>query len=311
MKIVLNDWEDVKDHVAMLSPALLVEWNAGLQAYLRDRPGRKVTDEVTLDLKLNTPDVKGLAAQIVKSAEDQWAKAHFGHDVHPEGYQGLPADIARPDSMPDASALEKSEAVHADANAGGTFVADEPSPMSTVGAALDAANSPERDQDGAPYHTDWHSSPAKLTDKGVWRARRGRDAGAYAEWLAQYAVEPSEPAEAEAEAEAEPVATETHALPQDESVTEPEPTAADPTLDANLDAVLAQALEIAGDQPDGHIELLAACKAFMTAHSHAAFNDLKAAVAPDGSPGGKSLQNFSPAERRLMQAALAVYPKPE
>ena len=283
MKIVLNGWEDVRDHVALLSPALLVEWNVGLRRQFDEMKVAQINPAAVDMVK----DMIGRvhAAGAAPTAEDAWAAAHYGHDVHPEGYQGLPADIAQPETPE-----EQVEATGVGADTDG-----ESGDECTV--AVDA--------DGAPYHTDWHSSPAKLTDKGVWRARRGRDAGAYAEWLAQYAVEPAEPAEAE------PVATETHALPQDEPVKDLEPTAADPTLDVDLGTVMAEALEIAGDQPDGHIELLAACKAFMTAHSHAAFNDLKAAVAPDGSPGGKSLQNFAPAERRLMQAVLAVYPKPE
>lgn len=284
MKIVLNGWEDVKDHVALLSPALLVEWNVGLRRQIDELKVAQI-NPAAVDMVKDMIDRVHAGVDPAAPAKDQWAEAHFGHDAHPEGYQGLPADIAVPETP------------------------EEQVEATGVGADTDGDSGDECtvavDADGAPYHTDWHSSPAKLTDKGVWRARRGRDAGAYAEWLTQYAVEPAEPAEAE------PVATETHALPQDEPTADPDPTAADPTLDVDLDAVLAQALEIAGDQADGHIELLAACKAFMTAHSHAAFNDLKAAVAPDGSPGGKSLQNFSPAERRLMQAALAVYPKPE
>lgn len=311
MKIVLNGWEDVKDHVALLSPALLVEWNAGLQAYLQDRLSSKPSgdDHRQRDIDgIRQQQASGhisaatAQAELAKrGAEDQWAKAHFGHDVHPEGYQGLPADIAQPETP-------------------------EPGDADLPNAADDPA---QLDLDGVAHTTDWHSDPPKINADGRWKARRKRDADAYAAWLeGEQLYRAAVTAIAD---EAEPVVTETHALPQDE-VSEGEFRAAasretasaesnalaeqlikdaHALLNVDPDKVLRAALEIAGDQPDGHTELLAACKAFMTAHSHAAFNDLKAAVAPDGSPGGKSLLNFSPAERRLMQAVLAVYPKPE
>lgn len=288
MKIVLNGWEDVRDHVALLSPALLVEWNVGLRRQIDELKFGQI-NPAAVDMVKDMIDRVHADDEPGASVKDQWAKAHFGHDVHPEGYQGLPADIAQPET-PEAQA----EAV----GAGSELMSE-----AEIEANIKAHS---RDADGASYHTDWHSDPPKINADGRWKARRKRDADAYAAWLLEQARTVADAAVA---ADAEPVATETHALPQDESSAEPEPTAADPTLDVDLDAVMAEALEIAGDQPDGHIELLAACKAFMTAHSHGAFNDIKAAVAPDGSPGGKSLQNFSPAERRLMQAVLAVYPE--
>lgn len=45
----------------------------------------------------------------------------------------------------------------------------------TVPAAVAAAPVPERDAEGVPYDTRIHSSPATLTDKGVWRKKRGVD----------------------------------------------------------------------------------------------------------------------------------------
>lgn len=66
--------------------------------------------------------------------------------------------------------------------------------------------------------------------------------------------------------------------------------------------------EHAAGQSDSHVELLTNCKGFIELYGHAAFNELKAAVAPvEGSPSGKSLQQFDPSERRLMQACMASY----
>lgn len=179
---------------------------------------------------------------------------------------------------------------------------------------------PDVDTDGAPYNTDWHSDPAKLTAKGLWRARRGRDEDAYKAWLLSLAVDIAEAAVA---ADAEPVATETHALPQDaqdlrEEVEREAQEAAvdsdnrdesrvDPTVD--LQALVAASFAQAASQSNDVRELLNAAQAFTTAHGHAKFNELKSAVAPiDGNPFGKALQLFTPEERQLMMACLANYP---
>lgn len=188
------------------------------------------------------------------------------------------------------------------------------------------------DADGAPYSTDWHSDPAKLTAKGLWRARRGRDEDAYKAWLLEQAVEVAEAAIASDEAET--VATETHALPQDEvregpGATEPPPPpptepesdprdgsavarGALPGATVDLEALIAASQEAALDASDSHVDLLNACRNFTSEHGHLAFTALKAAVAPDGDSGqGKTVQHLTPGERRLMQACIANYPSKE
>jgi hypothetical protein len=74
---------------------------------------------------------------------------------------GLPPDIPAPlAASMDAAVAETSAALRQ---------ADEPGNDDLPGI----------DADGAPHNTDWHSDPAKLTAKGLWRARRGLDEGAY------------------------------------------------------------------------------------------------------------------------------------
>ena len=200
---------------------------------------------------------------------------------------GLPTDIARPDG----------------------YV--EPDDVRELRESLDALE--ERDADGALYDTRWHSEPKKLTDKGVFRARRGRDNDAYKAWLLEQAVEAAEAAIAADEAE--PVATETHALPQDdgnEVPAEPQEPSSEPSgasaSAVDLEALIAASLEAAQDASDSHVDLLNACRDFTSKHGHQQFTALKAAVAPDDAGGGKAVQHFTPGERRLMQACVANYP---
>lgn len=180
----------------------------------------------------------------------------------------------------------------------------------------------DRDADGALYDTRWHSEPQKLTDKGVFRARRGRDNDAYKAWLLEQAVEVAEAAVAADEAD--PVATETHALPQDEYLREAverdaqkaevdsdnrDESRAGPASAVDLEALIAASQAAAPDASDSHVDLLNACRDFTTKYGHPAFTALKAAVAPDGDSGqGKTVQHLTPSERRLMQACIANYP---
>lgn len=214
---------------------------------------------------------------------------------------GLPTDIARPV---------------------GVATTNEPGPV-TADDEL-----PERDADGAQYDTRWHSEPKKLTDKGVFRARRGRDNDAYKAWLLEQAVEVAEAAIAADETD--PVATETHALPQDELPTvsagvdmltgreavvtpqetgsEPSAAPATPATTVDLEALIAASLGAAQDASDSHVDLLNVCRDFTSKHGHPAFTALKAAVAPEDAGAGKAVQHFTPGERRLMQACIANYP---
>ena len=220
---------------------------------------------------------------------------------------GLPTDIAQPT---DSRGQTYDEAVAATAQLHEAI----------IGETLDA--------DGVAHNTDWHSEPAKINADGRWRARRKRDEDAYKAWLLEQAVEVAEAAIAADEAE--PVATETHALPQDELpavsagvdmltgrevAAEPQEPGSEPSAApaaagsaVDLETLIAASLEAAQDASDSHVDLLNACRDFTSKHGHPAFTALKAAVAPDDAGGGKAVQHFTPGERRLMQACIANYP---
>lgn len=285
MKIELNDWEDVRDFVAMMNPAYLREWNKQLGPDAATVAGRP------------SPVAKQVTADVLRLVRRDQPSSDVPTAAEPEG---LPTDIAPPCTVGYSVTDRTFDEVQKDAEAAHASLVE-----------------PERDADGAPYDTRWHSEPKKLTDKGVFRARRGRDNDAYKAWLLEQAVEVAEAAIAADEAE--PVATETHALPQDdgnEVAAEPqepgsEPSAAPstPASAVDLEALIAASLEAAQDASDSHVDLLNACRDFTSKHGHPAFTALKAAVAPeDAGGGGKAVQHFTPGERRLMQACIANYP---
>lgn len=202
--------------------------------------------------------------------------------------EGLPSDIAQPT---------------------GVVTTNEPGPI-TADDEL-----PERDADGVAHNTDWHSEPAKINADGRWRARRKRDEDAYKAWLLEQAVDVAEAAIASDEAE--PVATETHALPQDdgnEVAAEPqepgsEPSAA-PVVAASavdLQALIAASREVLAKYSGAHVDLLNECRIFVDKHGHAAFTALKEAAVQ-----GRSIPQLNEIEdRRLMQACIAHYPSKE
>lgn len=191
--------------------------------------------------------------------------------------------------------------------------------------ALGITGLPAADSDGAPHNTDWHSEPAKINADGTWRARRKRDEAAYKDWLLSLAVE-----EAEASFgtfEAEPVATETHALPQDEtlhddavdahrlgvSVMDGAPVLvnnvpSEPLPTVDLAALIAGSQEAAENAPDGTIDLLNRGKDFIKEYGTARFEALKAAVAPLEDGTGKPVPSLTPTERRLLRACMDNYP---
>lgn len=235
-----------------------------------------------------------------EAARQQVAAGETGLQVEAVPYEGewgpLPSDIARPASVNPQ---------------------DDEKVCTVVSEPEDTGELPDRDADGAQYDTRWHSEPKKLTDKGVFRARRGRDNDAYKAWLLEQAVEVAEAAITADEAE--PVATETHALPQDdgnevdaepqEPGSQPSAAPATPASAVDLETLIAASLEAAKDASDSHVDLLNACRDFTSKHGHPAFTALKAAVAPDDAGGGgKAVQHFTPGERRLMQACIANYP---
>lgn len=199
-----------------------------------------------------------------------------------------------------------------------TFAAEQLAAYAAEPTTAEAV-APTLDADGVPHSTDWHSEPPKINADGRWKARRGRDADAYSAWLLSLTAEIAKAAVA---ADAEPVATETHALPQDDGdvpTAEPQepgsesaaaPAQAGPTVD--LAALVEASQEAALDASDSHMDLIKACQAFISDHGHPAYNALKAAVAPlEGAENGKAVPQFTPAERRLMRACIENYPNKE
>lgn len=269
MKIELNDWEDVRDFVAMMNPAYLREWNKQLGPFALSA---NIERETAYDMSVRCDEVVG---HVPTSYDEP---------------NGLPTDIEPPEGYA------------------------EPDDVRALRESLDALE--ERDADGALYDTRWHSEPKKLTDKGVFRARRGRDNDAYKAWLLEQAVAVAEATIAADEAE--PVATETHALPQDEDSrevgagyageggkpTEPEDAPVAPASAVDLDALIALSREVLARHDGAHVTLLNDCKAFVDKHGHPAFTALKEAAV-----GGRSIPQLNEIEdRRLMQACIANYP---
>lgn len=299
MKIVLNDVNDVEDFLKMLSPSyfrLIQKASTGMDA-LADNIA-----EPTTAAEYRERDIEGTRRQLAEGKISETFAAEKLAELADSDPQGLPTDIPAPlAAAMDAAVAETSAALRQE---------DE---------------LPERDADGAPHNTKWHSEPAKINADGRWRARRKRDEAAYAEWIAERA-----PC---ANTDSEPVATETHALPQDElqHSTDPEmdralnadaaylnamgadagPTLSDlevaPTVD--LAALVEVSQEAALDASDSHMDLIKACQAFISDHGHPAYNALKAAVAPlEGAENGKAVPQFTPGERRLMRACIDNYP---
>lgn|GEM_PF-6669038 len=224
---------------------------------------------------------------------------------------GLPDDIDAPQAVVAQAAAK--DAARTDAIAAGKF--EDTGPSLPEVAAL----APDVDSTGRRWDGRIDSSNKALNTNGSWRARRNHGytpeevEAIKAEVLAEQAVVEAD----------EPVATETHALPQVEPETagdtpdvqvEPEtagqaaPAQVASTVD--LQALVAASQEAAMDAKDGLQDLLAGCRDFTSAHGTAEFNALKAAVAPRGDTGA-SLQEFTPAERRLMLACIANYPQKE
>lgn len=212
---------------------------------------------------------------------------------------GLSTDIAQPEITSDAEVEAR--------------ISEHAAPVGTATADLD----------GVAHHTDWHSTPAKINADGRWKARRGRDNDEYKAWVALWSMNGAEAAVA---ADAEPVATETHALPQDELPDDSGPieqrsghpmdTGELPQEDAAPTVDLFALVEASRVLADGYSadfkETLETAKVFSAKYGHAKFNELKSAVAPiDGNPFGKALQLFGPEERQLMRACIDNYPKGE
>lgn len=363
MKIELHDTNDIAEFIALLSPAVLRRYNKELETD-SNGAGDSTQRDADVAAGYKERDKAGIHQQLA----DGLISREFAATKLAELHDGLPTDNATPGVMSDATdelpeldaetlcedegcdhygvphvcisapptpgcyGEREQEAVAFPYNLP-TDIAPPESYVEPVVAKPDATDElPERDADGARYDPRWHSEPKKLTDKGVFRARRGRDNDAYKAWLSEQVAEAAEAAIAADEAD--PVATETHALPQDKCwdegcvhnevphqcvvPTEPESNPRDgsavahgalPVSAVNLEALITASSEVARDVSDSHIDLLNACREFTSKYGHPAFTALKAAVAPDITTGqGKAVQQFTPEERRLMQACIANYP---
>lgn len=220
----------------------------------------------------------------------------------PERVDALPAALAAP-FVAEPAVSVREEAPQ-----------DAPETAAAPVAAERAADPPEFDSAGLPWDERIHA-PSKATNKdGTWRSRRNVDPRVVTAVEFELRAKLAEHQMA-AEPADEPIATETHALPQNEpgpgtaaAQDEALPQAAQPRTAEELSDLVKRSKELAGQHSDSHAELLTTCKGFIELYGHAAFNELKAAVAPvEGSPSGKSLQQFDPSERRLMQACMASY----
>lgn len=274
-----------------------------LTALIRGGTSTTKVGAVEHTIKVDVSDFD--AVKLAQEINDHCGTLRGEYEFEQACSRGLPTDIPAPlAAAMDAAVAETSAALRQEAEATGQL-----------------------DADGVPHSTDWHSDPPKINADGRWKARRGRDNDAYKWWLQEQAVT----AETAVAADAEPVATETHALPQDgpelhaadgEALSGPAVVAENEGLNtfAEMAAVAQPAVDLAalvdacrplaGSQSADVRELLSAAQAFTTTHGHARFNELKSAVTPvDGNPFGKALQLFSPEERQLMRACIENYPK--
>lgn len=160
------------------------------------------------------------------------------------------------------------------------------------------------------------SSSKEVTGKGLWRARRNVPDDVRAAVLAELSAQPDQASSEDAE----PLVTETHALPVEEpeaavgadTEVEDYPEASQPQVFVPIDSVdyaalIAASQEAALDASDSHAWLVEVCKGFISAYGHAAFAELRKHVAPKDDASGKSIQEFTPSERRLLQACIANY----
>lgn len=169
----------------------------------------------------------------------------------------------------------------------------------------------ELDIDGLPWDARINSGAKTQTGKGVWKRLRGVTDEVYETVRAELISARRAHELSDAPDDAEPVATETHALPQDESelreadmTTQSEVEVA-PTVDHA--ALIEASQEAAKDAPDGTIDLLNAGKVFISEYGTAKFEALKAAVSPLEDGKGKPIPSLTPGERRLLRACMDNY----
>jgi hypothetical protein len=295
MKIIIHSLDELNELVSVLSPAYLRTFNAGLGPSFR-------AADIARDVRTGATGITQLISDEVVRMAGNAAAEYRERDI-----EGTRRQLAE-GKISEAFAAEQLAAYAA-----------EPTTDESVDRGLDA--------DGVAHSTDWHSDPPKINADGRWKARRGRDNDAYKAWLLEQAVQDAEAAVA---ADAEPVATETHALPQDEqsegafrAAASRETASAETNemtdkliaevraaMDVDLAALVEASQEAALDASDSHMDLIKACQVFISEYGHPAYNALKAAVAPlEGAENGKAVPQFTPAERRLMRACIENYPK--
>lgn len=301
MKIEIESLDDLNELVSVLSPAYLRTFNTGLGPSFR-------AADIARDVRTGATGLSQLISdEAVRMAGNAAA------DYRERDIEGTHRQLA--------------EGKISEAFAAKQLAATMDAAVAETSAALRQEVDRGLDADGVVHSTDWHSDPPKINADGRWKARRGRDNDAYKWWLQEQAVT----AETAVAADAEPVATETHALPQDEDSRnagadytgdggQPQddteavmvedafkPAYTAPTID--LAALVEASQEAALDASDSHMDLIKACQAFISDHGHPAYNALKAAVAPlEGAENGKAVPQFTPAERRLMRACIENYP---
>lgn len=288
MKIVLNDWDDVRNFVSVLSPQFLLEACPTLAA---------VKLPVVNNLSVHVaPDT--LPADIAKPI-DPMAAAQYGHDLPPEGY--VPEELPTSASA-DKAVAETSAALRVVLSS--TPVGDREAEPTEIGQIVGFADSAELDSTGRRWDEEIDSAAKTKTKAGAWTRSRRRDLTdeRYNERAAELI------AKAQADATDEPVATERHALPVDET-----PKAPDPETKPSVD--LAELIEASADASlaltGSMSDLMAASRSFIETHGVAAMNELRAAVAPDpNNPAvGLSVGSLTPAQRALVQACIKNYGK--
>lgn len=296
MKIVLNSTADVEDFVAMLSPNFIALVKAA------DATLPKLTEQFGNLVVHVAPDT--LPADIAKPI-DPMAAAQYGHDLHPEGYA--------PEELPTSARADKVVAEMAaalrDMDTGPTkfVITDEPADPGVVASIVCT----ELDSTGRRWDEEIDSAAKTKTKAGAWTRSRRRDLTdeRYNERVAELIAEAQASNQDESKLE-EPVATETHALPVDET-----PKTADPVTETKPAVDLAALIEASADASlelsGGMQDLMNASRAFIEAHGVQAMNELRAAVAPDpNNPAvGLSVGSLTPAQRALVQACIKNYPE--
>lgn len=271
MKIILNDWSDVRDFVGSLNPGLLIQCNAELYrlVYFEPRPDAKAPQ--TAEPRAPGDTCNGLTG----TANLRTGAVTLDEEFKVPREEG--PSVADP--LPEAGEV----AVDADGVPHNTDWHSDPPKLNAGNGTWRARR--KRDED---------AYQAWLTE------RREADAAA-----ADAAVSDAEP---EPEGVATETHALPQSEPENAEPNEVDPAPHDPAPVKNLSALVAASQESAGDASDSMQDLLTACRDFVSSHSTTAFNALKHAVAPlEGSETGVAVQSLTPDQRRLMRACMDNY----